>query len=114
LRDIFDSKKYNPAPHVFSYLIDLAKAMSTNLRHDPENIHHDAFRRDKDGKLLSDEELKAKQNLYYDYHDPALFSDTMWGHMLTAMGYDGAAHKDRVVIFPHAIDKLNLERIHSI
>jgi len=30
------------------------------------------------------------------------------------MGYDGAAHKDRVVIFPHAIDKLNLERIHSI
>jgi len=114
LRDIFDSKKYNPAPNALSHLIELAKAMSTNLRHDPENIHHDAFRRDEDGKLLSHEELKAKQNLYDDYHDPALFSDTMWGHMLTAMGYDGAAHKDRVVIFPHAIDKLNLERIHSI
>lgn len=122
LRDVFDSKKYSPvasaatAPdgYVLNHLIELAKAMSTNLRHDPENIHHDAFRRDKDGKLLSDEELKKKQNLYDDHQNPTLFKDTMWGHMLASMGYDGAAHRNRVVIFPHAIDKLNLERIHSI
>ena len=114
LRDLFDFKKYSPAPYASLNLIQLARYMSKNLMYDPENIHHDMFRRDKNGKLLSDEELKEKQKLYEENDDEALFKDTMWGHMLASMGYDGAAHKDRVVILPHAINKLNLERIHSL
>lgn len=114
LRDLFDFKKYSPAPYALTNLIQLTRSMSKNLMYDPENIHHDMFRRDKNGKLLSDEELKEKQKLYEENDDLALFKDTMWGHMLASMGYDGAAHKDRVVILPHAINKLNLERIHSI